>query len=305
MQDKYIDVQTISEVHDLWGCGKPRHPLVTVIDLTKYHFCGDRNGLSYRLNFYTIFCKKFSGALGYGRSYYDFSEGSLMFTAPGQVTTPISAPSLEEGWALFFHPDLIHHSPFSQKMGQYSFFNYESNEALHVSEEEKLALFECVRKIEQECGQNVDKHTQTLIQNNIELLLNYCSRFYDRQFYTRAKVNTDVVQAFEKLLKDHYAQDTLINSGLPGVKSFADQLHLSPNYLSDLLQKFTGKTTQEHIHLQLIDKAKALLLSTGKSVSEIAYTLGFENPPHFTRLFKQKTGYSPSGYRNLKFLPFR
>ena len=299
MQEKFIDVQTISEIHELWGCGKPRHPLVTVIDLTKHQFRGDRNGLIYRLDFYTIFCKKFDGMLGYGRSYYDFSEGSLMFTAPGQATTPISTPTLEEGWALFFHPDLIHHSPLGKNIGQYSFFNYESNEALHVSEEEKLALLDCVKKIEQECGQNVDKHTQTLIQNNIEMLLNYCSRFYDRQFYTREKVNTDVVQAFEKLLKDHFAQDTLINSGLPGVKIFANQLHLSPNYLSDLLQKFTGKTTQEHIHLQLINKAKALLWSTGLSVSEIAYTLGFENPPHFTRLFRQKTGYSPSEYRNL------
>lgn len=299
MQEKFIDVKTIGEVHELWGCGKPRHPLVTIIDLTKHHFRGDRSGLSYRLDFYTIFCKKFSGVLRYGRSYYDFSEGSLMFTAPGQATTPVSAPSPEEGWALFFHPDLIYHSPLGQKMGQYSFFNYESNEALHVSEEEKLALLGCIKKIEQEYGQNVDKHTQTLIQNNIEMLLNYCSRFYDRQFYTRAKVSTDTVQAFERLLKEHFAQDTLIDSGLPGVKRFAGQLNLSPNYLSDLLQKFTGKTTQEHIHLQLIDKAKALLWSTGKSVSEIAYMLGFENPPHFTRLFKQKTGYSPSDYRNL------
>ena len=299
MQEKFIDVHSIGEIHKLWGCGKPRHPLVTVIDLTKHQFLGDRNGLIYRLDFYTIFCKKFDGMLGYGRSYYDFSEGSLMFTAPGQATTPISTPTLEEGWALFFHPDLIHHSPLGKNIGQYSFFNYESNEALHVSEDEKLALLDCVKKIEQEYGQNVDKHTQTLIQNNIEMLLNYCSRFYDRQFYTREKVNTDVVQAFEKLLKDHFAQDTLINSGLPGVKIFAEQLHLSPNYRSDLLQNFTGKTTQEHIHLQLIDKAKSLLWSTDKSVSEIAYTLGFENPPHFTRLFKQKTGYSPSGYRNV------
>jgi AraC family transcriptional activator of pobA len=299
MQEKYIDVKTIREIHELWGCGKPRHPLVTVIDLTKYHFRGERNGFSYRLDFYTIFCKKFSGVLGYGQTYYDFSEGSLMFTAPGQVTKPISTPSFEEGWALFFHPDLIHHSSLSQKMGQYTFFNYESNEALHVSEEEKPALLDCIRKIERECSQSIDKHTQTLIRNNIEMLLNYCSRFYDRQFYTREKVNTDVVQDFEKLLKDHFAQDTLIESGLPGVKTFADQLHLSPNYLSDLLEKFTGKTTQEHIHLQLIDKAKSLLWSTGKSVSEIAYLLGFENPPHFTRLFKQKTGYSPSEFRSL------
>ena len=299
MQQRYIDVETISEIHELWGCGKPTHPLVTVIDLAKYQFRGDRNGLVYRLDFYTIFCKKFDGVLGYGRSYYDFSEGSLMFTAPGQATTPISAPIPEEGWALFFHPDLIHHSALGKNIGQYSFFNYESNEALHVSEVEKLALLDCVRKVKQECGQPIDKHTQTLIQNNIEMLLNYCSRFYDRQFYTREKVNTDVVQAFERLVKDCFAQDTLINSGLPGVKIFAERLNLSPNYLSDLLQKFTGKTTQEHIHLQLIDKAKTLLWSTDKSVSEIAYTLGFEHPPHFTRLFRQKTGYSPSEYRKL------
>lgn len=299
MQQRYIDVQTIDEIHKLWGCGKPRHPLITVIDLTKYHFNGDRSGLIYRLNLYTVFCKKFIGALRYGRSYYDFSEGSLMFTAPGQATTPVSMPFPEEGWALFFHPDLIHHSALGSKMGQYTFFNYESNEALHVSEEEKLILFDCVKNIEREYDQHIDKHTQTLIQNNIELLLNYCSRFYDRQFYTREKVSTDVVQTFEKLLKAHFAQDTLINSGLPGVKTFAGQLHLSPNYLSDLLQKFTGKTTQEHIHLQLIDKAKTLLWSTQMPVSEIAYKLGFENPPHFTRLFKQKTGYSPTGFRNL------
>ena len=298
-QEKYIDVQSIGEIHELWGCGKPRHPLVTVIDLMKHHFVGDRNGLAYRLNFYTVFCKKFNGVLGYGRSYYDFSEGSLMFTAPGQATTPVSVPLLEEGWALFFHPDLIHHSSLSQKMGQYHFFNYESNEALHVSEEEKMALLDCIRKIEYEYNQPIDKHTQTLIQNNIEMLLNYCSCFYDRQFYTREKVSHDVVQAFERLLKDYFAQDTGLQSGLPQVKGFAEKLHLSPNYLSDLLQKFTGKTTQEHIHLQLIDEAKALLWGTGKSVSEIAYKLGFVNPPHFTRLFKQKTGYSPSDYRKL------
>lgn len=299
MASNFVDVRSISEIHELWGCGKPRHPLVTVIDLTKHQFQGERNGLAYRLDFYTIFCKKFSGMLGYGRSYYDFSGGSLMFTAPGQATTPITAPSLEEGWALFFHPDLIYHSTIGQKIARYSFFNYESNEALHVSEEEKNALLDCVRKIESEYSQPIDKHTQTLIQNNIEMLLNYCSRFYDRQFFTREKVNTDLVQFFEKLLKEHFAQESLINSGLPGVKYFAEQLHLSPNYLSDLLQKFTGKTTQEHIHLQLIDKAKGLLWSTEMPVSELAYKLGFENPPHFTRLFKQKTGYSPREYRNL------
>lgn len=301
MKEKFIDIRSIGEIHALWGCGKPEHPLVTVIDLAKHPFRGDREGTVYRLDFYTVFCKKFEGSLGYGRSYYDFGEGSLMFTAPGQATRPASGTPPQEGWALFFHPDLLHNGVLGQKMDQYSFFDYSANEALHVSDEEKRVLFDCVEKIESEYRRSMDRHTQILIRNNIEMLLNYCNRFYDRQFFTREKVSSDVVQAFEKLVRNYFARESLTGKGLPGVKDFALQLHLSPNYLSDLLQKFTGKTTQEHIHLQLIAKAKDLLLGTQMSVSEIGYALGFENPPHFTRLFRQKTGHSPSAYRNLNF----
>jgi len=299
MPEHYIDIESITELHDLYDAGKPRHPLITVIDLVKHQIKRPREPVTFRLGFYSIFCKKFSGVLKYGRSYYDFSEGSLMFVAPGQATSPSPTPLVEEGWALFFHPDLINNSELGRKIQDYSFFHYEANEALHASEEEKNTLAAVIENIKKEYAQNIDKHTQTLIQSNIELLLNYCSRFYDRQFYTRGKINSDVVQQFEKLLKDYFAQDTLINTGLPNVSYFASKLSLSPNYLSDLLHKFTGKSTQEHIHLQLVHKAKSLLWSTQSSVSEIAYTLGFEHPSHFTRLFKGKTGYSPSNYRHL------
>ena len=299
MPDKYIDIQSISDLHRLVKYAAPKHPLVSVIDHRDFYKLRPKEDAFYRFGFYTISCKKFEGILKYGKGYYDFSEGSLLFTAPGQVISPGPDVKVDEGWALFIHPDLIHGTDLGKKIHQYSFFNYEANEALHISEEEKLIIKDCVAKIEREYSQNIDKHSQGLIVSNIELLLNYCSRFYDRQFYTRAKVNSDVVQQFEKILKDYFSQSTLIETGLPNVKYFASRLNLSPNYLSDLLNKFTGKTTQEHIHLELIDKAKSLLWGTNDSISEIAYRLGFEHPPHFTKIFKSKTGKSPSEYRHL------
>src|ERR1700754_532483 len=274
MPQSYVDIDSISELHEFYGVGKPRHPLITAIDLTNNQINRPKEALTYRLGFYTIFCKKFTGTLKYGRSYYDFSEGSLMFTAPGQIVSPSPEIHVEEGWGLFFHPDLVNSGALGRKMSDYTFFHYEANEALHVSEEEKNILTMCIQNIRKEYLQNIDKHTNGLIQLNIELLLNYCSRFYDRQFYTRTKVNTDVVQAFEKLIKDYFSQETLIDTRLPNVGYFASRMNLSPNYLSDLLQRFTGKATQEYIHLALVDKAKSLLWSTQKSVSEIAYTLG-------------------------------
>jgi AraC family transcriptional activator of pobA len=295
----YVHIESITELHEFYNVDKPRHPLITVIDLGNNQITRPKETVTCRVGFYTIFCKKFTGTLQYGRSYYDFSEGSLMFTAPGQVVTASPELHIEEGWGLFFHPDLVNTGALGRKMNDYSFFNYEANEALHVSDEEKTVLTACIQNIRKEYMQNIDKHTNGLIQANIELLLNYCSRFYDRQFYTREKVNKDVVQQFEKLIKDYFAPETLIDSGLPNVGYFASRMNLSPNYLSDLLHRFTGKTTQEHIHLQLVDKAKSLLWSTQKKVSEIAYMLGFEHPSHFTRLFKSKTGYAPSDYRHL------
>jgi len=299
MHNTYIDIESVSGMHQLVQYTPPKHPLVSVIDHVDFYKKRPPTDAFYRFGFYSISCKKCTGTLKYGKGHYDFDEGSLMFTAPGQVISPGPDIKVEEGWALFIHPDLIHNTDLGRKIHQYSFFNYEANEALHISEDEKLIIKDCVIKIEKEYSRNIDKHTQGLIVSNIELLLNYCNRFYDRQFYTRTKVNADVVQQFEKLLRDYFIQDNLIETGMPNVKYFASRLNLSPNYLADLLSKFTGKTTQEHIHLELIGKAKSLLWGTNNSISEIAYGLGFEHPSHFTKLFKTKTGKSPSGYRQL------
>jgi AraC-like DNA-binding protein len=241
-------------------------------------------------------CKRFDGIMKYGRGTYDFNEGSLMFTAPQQIIAVSPDINAVEGWGLFFHPHLL--SGSGLQMREYSFFNYDVNEALHISDDENQTLLDCLEKIKKEYSQNTDRHTQGLIVDNLRLLLNYCNRFYDRQFLTRAKVNKDIVQQFEQLLHDYFASE-LIEAGLPGVKYFASKLNLSSHYLSDLLNKHTGKTTQEFIHLAFAEKAKHLLWSTQKPISEIAYELGFEHPSHFTKLFKSQTGQSPREFRKI------
>eukprot|EP01133_Synstelium_polycarpum_P009300 gene9300-10906_t len=274
----YKDILSINQAHQLIGLPKPKHPLISVFELSKRAETGYRKrDVFYRLGFYTVYCKTFTGILNYGKSHYDFEEGSLMFTAPNQVISLNPDIHCEEGWGLFFHPDLIHSTSLGKKIDDYSFFNYGINEALHLSEDEKLVLNDCILKIEKEYSQNIDKHTQSLIISNLELLLNYCHRFYDRQFIMREKINKDIIQKFEAALKTYFSSENLIETGLPTVKYFASKLNLSANYLSDLLSKHTGKTTQEHIHLQLIDKAKTELWGTERSISEIAYHLGFEN----------------------------
>src|SRR6201992_2156326 len=229
MPDKYIDIESVSDMHKLVQYTRPKHPLISLIDHVDFYKIRPRTDVFYRFGFYTISCKKFEGLMRYGKGYYDFNEGSLMFTAPGQVISPGPDVTVDEGWALFIHPDLIHGTDLGRKIHQYTFFNYEANEALHLSEEEKLIIKDCVDKIEKEYSRNIDKHSQGLIVSNIELLLNYCNRFYDRQFYTRSRVNADVVQRFEALLKEYFGQPTLIEAGLPPVTYFSSRLSLSPN----------------------------------------------------------------------------
>lgn len=295
---EYLDIKSISELHVFFRYDKPQHPLITVIDLSKVDRSHRKPGVSYRLNLYSIACKKVEGSFKYGRTSYDFSEGSLMFTSPHQVLSP-GIENKVEGWAIYIHPDFLNASSKGQKLTSYSFFGYDTSEALHISDAEKNVLEDCLKNISREISMNLDTHSHHLILSNLELMLSYCSRFYDRQFLTRVKASNDIVEKFDRILNDYFAQDTLIESGLPNVKYFASRLNLSANYLSDLLSKYTGKSTQEHIHLKLIDKAKSLLWSTQNSISEIAYGLGFEHPSHFTKLFKTKTGYSPKEYRNL------
>ncbi len=299
MDTQYIDLPTINDMHRVMQQAPPRHPLVSLVDHASFYNNRPEGSPVYRFGFYAISCKQFDGVLKYGRGSYDFTQGSLMFTAPGQAIAATHSGKVDEGWALFIHPDLLYGTDLGRKIHQYSFFDYQANEALHVSEEEQLILKDCITKIEKEYLQNIDKHSHGLIVSNIELLLNYCNRFYDSQFYTRTKINADIVQRFERLLKDYFKEEAMAGTSLPSVSYFASKLNLSPNYLSDLLQKFTGKTTIEYIHLELVAQAKSLLWSTDVSISEIAYRLGFGHPSHFTKLFKTKTGKSPSEFRGL------
>jgi len=295
---EYVDIKSIAELHEFFHYDKPLHPLISIIDLARVDRSHRKPAASYRLNLYSIACKKIEGVFKYGRTSYDFAEGSLMFTAPNQVLTP-GIENKVEGWAIYIYPDFLNATSRGRKLSEYSFFGYDAHECLHISDAEKHVLEECLRNVGKEISNNLDKHSHNLILTNLELLLSYCSRFYDRQFLTRATAGNDIVEKFERLLNDYFAQDSLIDTGIPDVKYFASHLNLSANYLADLLSKYTGKSTQEQIHLKLIDKAKHLLWSTERSISEIAYELGFEHPSHFTKIFKNKVGQSPKEFRNL------
>mgnify|MGYP001249547466 FL=1 len=249
-----------------------------------------------------MFKNNCANKLRYGRQTYDFQEGSLICIAPKQVLTMDNEVEKKDdmmGWGLFFHPDLIRGTSLGNKMNDYTFFSYETSEALHLSDKEKQILYECVQKIETELQENIDNHSQNLIVTNIELLLNYCLRYYGRQFITRKNNNSNTVSQIENLLKGYFKSDKQKEKGLPTVKYLADHVHLSASYLSDLLKKETGMNAQDQIHYYLIEEAKNILQNSDNSVSEIAYSLGFVYPQYFSKLFKQKTGQTPVEYRNL------
>lgn len=301
---KTYEISTISQAHQSLGLPAPKHPLVSVVKTADFRPTMDFRGIKVVNNLYQISLKNLGcGNLMYGKNSYDYEEGTLVFTSPGQVTVfdgemPEEMEN-DKGWTLAFHPDLIRKSNLAEKINQYSFFNYEVNEALHLSEDERKTIEDLLDKIVKEYSQNIDKHSQNLIISNIELLLDYCTRFYDRQFYTRTNINVDFVSKFEKLLKTYYHTEKADELGLPNVQYLAQKLNFSSNYLSDLLKKETGKTAQEHIHIFVINKAKNSLLNSNSSISEIGYSLGFDYPQHFSSLFKSKTGMSPREYRNL------
>lgn len=298
------NVQNIATVSDYNATveHKTLHPLVSVIDLSK---CKRRKrnaaveALSF--GFYAVFLKNDRNCeIKYGRNYYDYQEGTLVFIAPGQVVS-IEADEQDyqpSGHVLLFHPDLIRGTSLGQTIKDYSFFSYDVHEALHLSEHEKEIVLECFRKIDFEIGHAIDKHSKKLIVANIELFLNYCVRFYDRQFITRDHANTGTIEKFEHLLNDYFSSDKPLEAGVPSVAYFANQLHLSPNYFGDLIKKETGKTALDYIQAKLIDTAKEKIFDTSKSVSEIAYELGFKYPQHFTRFFKQQVGSTPNEYRS-------
>lgn len=277
-----------------------RHPLVTVIDLSKATHVGEYpEGHSF--GYYTVFLKEQKcGDMKYGRNYYDYQEGTLVFLAPEQIVRIENRlPHQPKGWTLMFHPDLLRGTSLGRAMKEYTFFSYDVFEALHLSAEEQRTVLECFENIASELNHSIDNHSQRLIVSNIELFLNYCTRFYERQFITRKHVNSDVLSHFENLLNDYFKSDLPQKQGLPSVKYCADKLHLSANYLGDLIKKETGKSAQEHVQLRLIEIAKEKMFEKQKSVSQIAYELGFEYPQYFSRLFKKRTGMTPNEYRNI------
>ncbi len=275
------------------------HPLITVIDLAKAKPMAAK---TFNFGLYAIYLKELKcGELKYGRHQYDYQEGTLVFIAPGQVmgVQPNVKTFEPKGWALLFHPELIKGTPLGKYIQDYSFFSYDVNEALHLSEKERQIIVDCFGKIEYELGQRIDKHSKTLIASNIELFLNYCTRFYDRQFITRDNAHKSVLEKFEALLNQYFTSSQPQTEGLPTVAWCASALHLSPNYFGDLIKKETGKSAQEYIHAKLLDVAKQRIFNRDKSISEVAYELGFKYPQHFNRLFKQRTGLTPNDYRML------
>lgn len=299
---RIIHLKSISDLSRLMNQNDCFHPLVMVIDFSKTDEHVE-NETKISTDFYSLmfknYCKCF---VRYGRKSIDFDEGSLICMAPNQTITienDIEPREDPMGWGLFFHPDLIRNTSLNAKMGNYSFFSYEISEALHLSEKEKQLLYDCVCRIQNELKENIDVYSQTIIVSTIELLLNYCNRFYGRQFITRKANNNDILTRIENLLK-HYYDGNDQNKGLPSVKYLAEMVNLSPGYLSDLLKRESGLNAQEHIHYALISKAKEILIGTDESVSEIACKLGFEYPQYFSRLFKSKTGKTPLEFRNMQ-----
>lgn len=292
-----LKLEHIYQYND-WVGYETLHPLVSVIDFSK---CSGIEQARQLYGFYAVFLKDVKcGDLRYGRQYYDYQEGTLVFLAPGQVVDMVGMKGQTfqpKGWGLLFHPDLLRGTSLARSMRNYTFFSYESNEALHLSEQERHVVIDCLNNIETELHRSIDKHSKMLITSNIELLLNYCLRFYDRQFITRENVNKDTLLRFEKLIHDYFQSDKPKTTGLLTVGYCAEQVHLSANYFGDLIKKETGRTAQEHIQMKLIDIAKEKVLDPGRTISEISYELGFQYPQHFTRLFKRCVGYTPNEYR--------
>lgn len=292
--------QSIAHLHQALNCGEIKHPLISVIRLEEMDTSTHPMFESFMYQFYTVFLKKnFDGKIKYGQQYYDFDSGTMTFYAPKQlITIEDYTPSKIEGWMLAFHPDLIQSFPLGTKIKGYGFFDYAANEALHLSTEEEQLISTVMKQLQEELTHAIDAFSQEVMLAQIDLLLTYCNRFFNRQFLTRKKVSNDILTKFESLLNSYFEVEELKREGLPSVCYFADQLKLTSSYLNDLLKNLTGQTTQQHIHYFLLNRAKELLATTDLSVAEIAYALGFEYPQSFNKLFKNKTGVSPLHYRN-------
>lgn len=295
-------ITNIAQIHQALGLPAPKHPLVSVLQIDNKITEYDYGEATFVFDFYQVALKLgIKGEILYGRNHYDYEQGSMVFTKPGQAQHFSNTEELEgeSGWVLLFHPDLIRRSALGRNIEKYSFFSYETHEALHLSENEQKVLTDLVSQVEVEYSGNIDKHSQKLIVANIELILDYCTRFYDRQFYLRSNHNLDLVSRLDSLLHDYFESEKSLEMGLPSVKFFSEAMNMSPSYLSDMLKNATGRNAQQYLQDYLLERAKNQLLGTEEQVSQIAYGLGFEYPQHFSKLFKLKVGMSPVQYRKV------
>lgn len=301
MSNQLVSIQSVAQIHEIFGLGKPQHPLVSLIEVKDMHAAHIPAGYTVASDLYSIWLKDGSCGIQYGRNFVDFDSGVLLMTAPGQVFSSAEewTPTEVQGWLLVFHPDLIRRSPLGQEVEHYNFFSYESHEALHLSDDEEATITDCAHKIRQEYQQRIDNHSQKVMVATLDLMLSYCNRYYERQFNTRSTQHKDVVVQVESILKNYLNNDLALEHGAPTIQYLADQVSLSAGYLSDLLKKETGKSGKDFIHYYLIEKAKTRLLNSEETINEIAYSLGFNYPHYFSRLFKAKTGMSPQEFRTL------
>ncbi|GAA0884364.1 helix-turn-helix domain-containing protein [Sphingobacterium siyangense subsp. cladoniae] len=297
--EKAYNIKSISEYHSLLGIEKPKHPLISIINHEDIRDFNNEKLKNKTYNFYTISRKiNYDGTMKYGQQYYDFQEGAMVFHAPKQVIVSELADNVQlKGWTMLIHPDFLRTYPLDKKIEEYGFFSYAVNEALHLSDEESKTIESVMDTIRKEYSSGIDVYSQDILISQIELLLNYCNRFYNRQFITRKAVNNDLLVRFEKLLADYINKGRLQQIGIPSVQFFSNELNMSANYLSDMLRNLTGQSTQQHIQDKIIERAKFILTTTNLTVSEIAFELGFEYSQSFSKLFKNKTNQTPLEFR--------
>ncbi|WES98174.1 helix-turn-helix domain-containing protein [Chryseobacterium arthrosphaerae] len=299
-EDKLVRFISISESHQAFGLPAPQHPLISLVHFNQDNPFNTSMAPIYDvLSFYKItFITRNRGRLKYGRNYYDYDEGSMLFMAPNQLVGSTDYNSETYCYILLIHPDFLLGHPIARKIKQYSYFSYTSNEALHLSDREREVILSVYRIMEQELNSRVDEFSQEVVIAQLELLLSYVNRFYKRQFITRKAVNNDILQKTESILDDYLNTQTAIHQGLPTVQYLSDQLKISPGYLSDLLRSLIGQNAQQYIRGKVIEKAKERLTNTNLTVAEIAYELGFEHPQSFSKMFRLRTGLSPLEFRN-------
>lgn len=297
-QSNINHIKSISQLVRLLGLPSPLHPLIALVNYNNVSIEMFPKSQKVSLDFYKIsFKPTFKGHIKYGQGYYDFEEGGLAFLKPKQIVFPPEEIESYEGIALYFHPDFIRNYALGKAIGQYGFFSYDVSEALFLSAKEKEIIANLFASIANELENNIDSFSQDVLVSQLELLLNYSNRFYNRQFITRKAVNHDIITSLDKLLNDYFEQESTLKNGLPSVKYISTELKLSQRYLSDMLSSLTGLNTQQYIQNVIIEKAKEKLSTTDLSVSEIAYELGFEHSQSFSKLFKTKTNVSPLEFR--------